>query len=154
MRRRIFTFVSILILFSFHCTQISNSFSKNDPQTPEPELNTLKYPNIDILTKSLKLITKNRGKGSQVFYISGIFDSYFYLYWKNRKAVYILRSIENDLETNYVDSIRFPTGSSRIQIDTNVVETLDEVGGSTFLIHRDSLNSILEKCLNGILIRI
>ncbi|MBM9578357.1 hypothetical protein JWG45_14490 [Leptospira sp. 201903070] len=145
-------FVLLLILLSFHCSDIPTSPLSRGSEPSK--FRKLEYPNIPLLTKSLKEIVKNRKEGSQDFYVSGIFDSYFYLYWKNQKAIYILSSAEGDSEANYVDSILYPTGSSRMEINSNLVESLDQTRGSSFLIQRVFLNSILENCLRGILIRI
>ncbi|RHX88442.1 hypothetical protein DLM78_05735 [Leptospira stimsonii] len=40
---------------------------------------SFKYPNIPILTKSLLKIAKSGKEHSQIFHVSEIFDSYFYL---------------------------------------------------------------------------
>ncbi|TGM53023.1 hypothetical protein [Leptospira adleri] len=149
-----FILVLVLILLCPYCAQIPNPLFDQVSPSSEGKPNPFRYPNISLLSKSLREITKNKKKLTQVFYVSEIFDSHFYLYWENQKTIHILQPIENESETNYTDSIRFPTGGSRIEIDKNVVHSLEEVGSSTFLIHRNFLNSILEKCRKGILIRI
>ncbi|RHX92850.1 hypothetical protein [Leptospira stimsonii] len=154
MLRIVSNFSLILILLFPLSTEIKEPLFEKDSRFLDHRQRSFKYPNIPMLTKSLREIVKNKKEHSQIFHVSEIFDSYFYLYWENQKAIYILQPKENESETNYADSIRFPTGGSRIEIDRNVVDTLEQVGSSTYLIHRDFLNSVLEKCRKGILIRI
>ncbi|PKA04939.1 hypothetical protein [Leptospira ellisii] len=108
------------------------------------------YPDLTVLKDSLEIILKTKGKKGQVFYVSQILDSRFYLYWENEQAILILNPIQPPYRENYVTSIRFPNGSSRIELNSGTVFLENDVNGSTYVTTHHFVRKILGYCRRGI----
>ncbi|TGK33203.1 hypothetical protein EHQ12_17855 [Leptospira gomenensis] len=108
------------------------------------------YPDLTVLKDSLQILLKTEGKKGQTFYVSQIMDSHFYLYWENERAILILNPIRPPYQKDYVTSIRFPTGSSRIELNNETVFFENDIEGSSYLTNRHFVRKILGYCRRGI----
>jgi hypothetical protein len=80
---------------------------------------------------------------SEVFREEG--REYLYAYWKEDKSIIILHlPLEKD-SANY----EWLYSKARVDLETDIVPTQEDIGGSSFLVDRPWVNRILKKCHSG-----
>jgi hypothetical protein len=114
------------------------------------------FKNIVQTMRSLANFKKDSVERNTV-YVSNVAKDergeFAYAYWKEDKSITILRipltvPLQDDSPPYY-----WLTTKARIDLQTDVVPTKDDMGGSSFLVDRAWVNSILKRCVNGVRLR-
>ena len=108
------------------------------------------HPNFSGIVATLKELVAREGKVRRnTFFIAdvrrGDGREYSYAYWKEDKSITILHLPLEKESASY----EWLYGKARIDLETDVVPTREDVGGSSFLVDRAWVNEILKECAGG-----
>ena len=78
------------------------------------------------------------------FYASQPSHGTVYIYWMTGNSILIV-----DLPTKRLDDYAWYENKARIDLNSDVVPTADDIGGSTYLTDSDWIEERLKECLNG-----
>ena len=70
---------------------------------------------------------------------------YSYAYWKEDKSIIILHLPLEKRSASY----EWLYSKARVDLETDIVPTPEDIGGSSFLVDRSWVDKILEKCAGG-----
>lgn len=108
------------------------------------------HSNFSGIVETLRELVRKNGKSRQnTFYISEVRKDksreFAYAYWEQDKSIIILHLPLKKETANYF----WLYSKARIDLLTDVVPTEKDIGGSSFLVDRAWVNSILRRCSKG-----
>ena len=108
------------------------------------------HPNFSGIVATLKELVAREGEASRnTFFIADVRwedgRAYSYAYWKEDKAIIVLHLPLEKESASY----EWLYGKARVDLETDVVTTPEEIGGSSFLVDRGWVNKILKECAKG-----
>ena len=132
---------SVLILMA--CA--GNVAAQNPKGTP-----LRSHRNFPGVVATLKELVAREGKAERnTLLVSEILREegreYSYAYWKEDKSIIILHLPLAKDSASY----EWLYGKARVDLETDIVPTQGEIGGSSFLVDRSWVDSILKKCARG-----
>jgi hypothetical protein len=135
------TGISVLILM--FCA--GNVAAQNLKSTP-----VRSHRNFSGIVATLKELVAREGKlRRNTFFIADVRREdgrdYSYAYWKEDKSIIILHLPLEKESASY----EWLYGKARVDLETDVVPTREDIGGSSFLVDRAWVNKILKQCANG-----
>lgn len=95
----------------------------------------------DFLQGFVSEISKN---DIDFFYASPPKDDHVYVYWMTGNSILIV-----NLPTERLENYDWYDYKARIDLNTDVIPTADDIGGSTYLTSSDWVEERLKECLNG-----
>ncbi len=139
MRRIMIGSVLILMLCA------GNVAARNPKGTP-----VRSHPNFSGIIATLKELVAREGKVRRhTFFIADVRQEdgreYSYAYWKEDKSIIILHLPLEKEGASY----EWLYGKARVDLETDVVPTQEDIGGSSFLVDRAWVNKILKECAGG-----
>lgn len=122
-----------------------NVAAQNSRSTP-----VRSHPNFSGIVATLKELVAREGKARRnTFFIADVRQEdgqdYSYAYWKQDKSIIILHLPLEEESASYEWLYR----KARVDLETDVVPTQEDVGGSSFLVDRAWVNKILKECASG-----
>lgn len=78
------------------------------------------------------------------FYVSQPKEGYVYIYWMTGNSILIV-----DIPSKRLENYYWYESKARIDLNTDVVPTADDIGGSTYLTSSDWVEERIKECLNG-----
>lgn len=125
-----------------------------------PQIKANKYKDYKGIVGTMKALAKFDGKGrsKNTIYVSDILNDgnrdYAYAYWVEDNAIYSLHlPLSLPLKKNSPDYY-WLTYKARVDLKTDVVETEEEIAGSSYLVDRAWVNKIIKSCKRGILLHL
>lgn len=108
------------------------------------------HPNFAGIVATLKELAAREGRTRRnTFFIADVWREdgrdYSYAYWKEDKSIIILQ-LPLEKESASYDWLY---GKARVDLETDVVPTQEDIGGSSFLVDREWVNKILKECAGG-----
>ena len=108
------------------------------------------HPNFSGIVGTLKELVAREGKAKRnTFFIAAVRGEngreYSYAYWKEDKSIIILHLPLEKESASY----EWLYGKARVDLETDVVPTQKDIGGSSFLVDRAWVNKILKECAGG-----
>lgn len=95
----------------------------------------------DFLQGFVSQVSKN---DLDFFYASQPKEGTVYIYWMTGNSILIV-----DLPTKRLENYTWYESKARIDLNSDVVPTADDIGGSTYLTDSDWVEERIKECLNG-----
>ncbi len=130
-----------------------------------PEMRSIsieRHPNFRCVVSLLKRIVDDAGgHGRQSLYIGPIerddSSAFVRVYWPDDRAILLIeipKSCSDDDMSNDDAALGWYRTKARIDLDTDVVPTAEDVGGSTYLVDRPWVDRVIAACKDGYLLMV
>ena len=121
----------------------------------EQKIAITETPAVAALEAKLLDVVRDRGlSGTNHFFATRFSDadSQFYLFWREGRAIWIL---DGAADLVHWDQLLFPRAGAYVDLDSDVVETREDIGTSTYLVDRPWVDSIIAQAVTeGVLITV
>lgn len=152
-------FLVCLVSFNASCTLGGNDApSIYDAEKESQSLLSIKdNPGYQHIVQSLQnIIDSEAASVSNHFFIANYTPDQYatYMFWREGRKFWIL-PVGGSEKGHWSSSIEHPHGGSKLNLDTDVVATQEEIGSSTYLVDQPWINEKLyDSVINGTMITI
>ncbi|TQV78712.1 hypothetical protein FKG94_11835 [Exilibacterium tricleocarpae] len=139
MHKHVFS-LFVMLLFIHACATMGASQKNAESPASPPLTSILDSPGLKAFKRTLNQIVLERNPGtgqSQHFFVSKYSEneSLAYMFWQEKKLLWIMSLGATDEESWL--GVRYPSSGQLIDLKNSVVASVDDVGGSSYLVTKE-----------------